>query len=29
MAKELLASGAAFAKMQQFCQFSQTLRPQQ
>ncbi|MDO5666622.1 MAG: anthranilate phosphoribosyltransferase [Alcaligenaceae bacterium] len=29
MARELLASGAAFAKMQQFCQFSQTLRPQQ
>ena len=29
MARELIASGAAFAKMQQFCQFSQTLRPQQ
>jgi anthranilate phosphoribosyltransferase len=29
IARELLASGAAFAKMQQFCQFSQTLRPRQ
>ena len=29
VARELLASGAAFAKMQQFCQFSQTLRPRQ
>lgn len=29
MARELIASGAAFAKMQQFCQFSQTLRPHQ
>lgn len=29
IARELLASGAAFAKMQQFCQFSQSLRPQQ
>lgn len=29
IARELLVSGAAFAKMQQFCQFSQTLRPRQ
>ena len=29
IARELLANGAAFTKMQQFCQFSQTLRPQQ
>ena len=26
IARELLASGAAFNKMQQFCEFSQTLR---
>lgn len=29
MARELLANGSAFTKMQQFCEFSQTLRPQQ
>lgn len=28
IARELLASGAAFNKMQQFCEFSQTLKPQ-
>ncbi|NLA51469.1 MAG: anthranilate phosphoribosyltransferase [Alcaligenaceae bacterium] len=29
IARELLANGSAFTKMQQFCEFSQTLRPQQ
>ena len=29
MARELLANGSAYTKMQQFCEFSQTLRPQQ